>query len=277
MRICREDAMLHNEREFTVDITGGSVPVISFGKGKKTMVMIPGLRLSDIKGTARAVAGYYRIFSDEYTVYLIDRKTPLKKDCTIRDLAEDTEEVMKELQLQEVYLFGVSQGGMIAQELAIQHPERIRRMVLGVTLSRMNRTSETVIRHWIDLAETSGLPAVAEDYMEKGFSEEYVKKYKAFLPLAVKMQRLMAPDRFCDLARTCLTCNTYDDLGRISCPVLVLGGSQDKIVTGEASREIAEKLNCEYYLYDGLGHEAYNEAKDFNRRIYDFFSEVEND
>ena len=83
----------------------------------------------------------------------------------------------------------------------------------------------------------------------------------------------MAVERFITLAKACLTCCTYDDLEKIKCPVLVLGGGKDKIVTGEASREIAEKLGCKYYIYDDLSHEAYNEAKDFNRRIYDFFAE----
>jgi pimeloyl-ACP methyl ester carboxylesterase len=54
--------------------------------------------------------------------------------------------------------------------------------------------------------------------------------------------------------------------------VLVLGGSQDKVTTGEASVEIAEKLGCEIYMYENFGHAAYEEAKDFNRRVYDFLN-----
>ena len=53
--------------------------------------------------------------------------------------------------------------------------------------------------------------------------------------------------------------------------VLVLGGGKDQIVTGEASLEIARKLGCESYIYEDLSHEAYNEAKDFNQRIFTFF------
>ena len=43
--------------------------------------------------------------------------------------------------------------------------------------------------------------------------------------------------------------------------------------TGAASKEIATKLGCKIYLYDSLGHAAYEEAKDFNRIVYDFFVE----
>ena len=53
--------------------------------------------------------------------------------------------------------------------------------------------------------------------------------------------------------------------------MLVIGGGQDKIVTGEATQEMAESLGCESYVYEALGHAAYEEAKDFNRRVYDFF------
>jgi hypothetical protein len=51
----------------------------------------------------------------------------------------------------------------------------------------------------------------------------------------------------------------------------VLGGEDDKIVTGAASLEIAEKLGCDVHMYAGLGHSAYEEATDFNLRIKNFF------
>ena len=76
--------------------------------------------------------------------------------------------------------------------------------------------------------------------------------------------------RFLRLAKACLTCNAYDRQKQITCPTLVLGGADDRIVTGAATLEIAEKCGCDYYLYDGLGHAAYEEAADFNARIYDF-------
>ena len=104
-----------------------------------------------------------------------------------------------------------------------------------------------------------------------GFSEKYLKKYKVFIPLSIKTQKFMPAERFEKLAKACLTCETYDRLEEIRCPVLVLGGGKDKVVSREASIEIVDKLGCEYYIYEDLSHEEYNEAKDFNKRIYDFF------
>ena len=86
----------------------------------------------------------------------------------------------------------------------------------------------------------------------------------------MKTAKLVDPERFIQLAKACLTCDAYGRLNEIQSPVLVLGGKEDKIVTARASEEIAEKLSCPIYMYDGLGHSAYEEGKDFNQRIYDF-------
>lgn len=263
--------MPYHAKMNTVELKTGNMPYISFGDGEKIMVMIPGLRTSGIEGTAVFAAWYYRMFAKEYTVYLFDRKDALPDDVTIHSLAEDTAEAMTRLGLSNAYVYGASQGGMIAQDLTIHHPELVKKLVLAVTLSKSNSTAETVIRHWISLIEKDAIQEMAADYMYKGCSEAYLKRYKAAVPWLTKMQKTMPRERLLKLTKSCLTCHTYDQLDRIGCPVLVLGGGKDQIVTGEASLEIARKLNCEYYIYEDLSHEAYNEAKDFNQRIFEFF------
>ena len=261
---------MYNAKEDVLETDRGRVRYIAFGTGEKPLVMIPGLRLSDISGGAGALSWYYRIFAKEYRVYMFDRNESLPEPCTIHTLAEDVYEAMGKLCMEKAFVFGASQGGMIAMDLAIHHPETVEKLVLGVTASRTNDTIKSVIESWIALAGEKGLGAVAEDYIYKGYSEEYLKKNRLFIPLAVKVQKLMEKDRFVKLAKACLTCTCYDELEKIECPVLVLGGAKDRIVTGEASLEIAEKLGCECHMYENLSHEAYNEAKDFNERIYDF-------
>ena len=266
--------MFYNAMEADVILNSGKMHYLSFGKGDKILVMIPGLRLSNIEGAARVVAMYYRIFAKEYRVYMFDRKDDIHEGYTIHDIAEDTVEAINKLGLKDIYLFEASQGGMIAQDITIDHPELVRKLVLAVTLSRVNDTVKDVIGHWLELSKNGDLYEVAKDYTYKGFSESYLKKYKAFIPFFVKTQKFMPTERFMILAKAILTCDTYERLNEIKCPVLVLGGGKDKIVSGEASIEIAQKIGCEYYIYENLSHEAYNEAKDFNKRIFDFFEKV---
>ncbi len=265
--------MFYNAKEDDIKIGTGNVHYITFGKGDKPLIMIPGLRLSNIEGGSKPVAWFYRLFAKEYKVYMFDRKDNLKESVTIHDLAEDTADAMNALGIKNASVFGASQGGAIAQDLAIHHPELVKKMVLGVTLSRPNPTIENCINLWIDMANTKGLVAVAEDYTYRGFSESYLKKNKILIPLSLKTQKFMDKDRFIALAKAVLTVDTYDRLEEIKCPVLVLAGGQDKIASRQASVEMIEKLRCDHYIYEELGHEAYTESKDFNRRIFEFFKE----
>lgn len=265
--------MFYDAREGDIEVCEGKVHYISFGKGKRNLVMIPGLRLSNIAGSAKALAMYYRMFANDYTVYMFDRKDNISEGYTIHDIAEDTVKAIEKTGLNEAYLYGASQGGMISQDMAVNHPGLIKKMVLAVTLSKYNETVNEAVRCWLELAKSGDLTEVAKDYTYKGFSEGYLQKYKAFIPFFIKNQKYMPVERFVILAKACLTCDTFDRLEEIKCPVLVLGGGKDKIVSKEASIEIAQKLGCECYIYEDLGHEAYSEAKDFNKRIFEFFKE----
>ena len=88
--------------------------------------------------------------------------------------------------------------------------------------------------------------------------------------LLARVGRAKAFTRFIRLAKACLTCDTYPELRKITCPVFVMGGREDKVLTGRASEEIAGALGCGVKLYDGLGHAAYEEAPDFNRQVLCF-------
>ena len=63
----------------------------------------------------------------------------------------------------------------------------------------------------------------------------------------------------------------YDELHKILCPTYIIGGETDKTVGVHASYELKENIkNSELHIYPGLGHAAYEEAKDFYGRVYDF-------
>ena len=263
--------MLYNAKEQTLTIENIQMDYITFGNGTKPLLMIQGLNTRDIKGSGKMLAMMYRIFAKEYKVYLFDRRKNLPENITVRELAADIALSMDTLGIQNADVFGVSQGGMIAQYLAIDRPDLVNKLVLAVTLARNNITVERVINDWICMTEQEDWKGLVNDMAVKMYSDAYIRKYKMMMPLLTAVQKPKDVKRFLTLAKTCLTCNTYEELDKIQCPVLVIGGAKDKIVTGEASKEIAEKLGCEIYMYEELGHAAYEEAGDFNKKVYEFF------
>lgn len=265
--------MIYNAKELKLEVQNMVFDYITFGNGTKPLVMIQGLNTRGIKGAAIPLAFMYRIFTKDYRVYLFDRRPVVQDGITVRDMASDIALAMDALGIKNADVIGVSQGGMIAQYLAIDRPDLVKKLVLAVTLSKNNDTVTQVVNHWIELAELGKMRELVANMAEKMYSDAYIKRYRPLLPLLTIFQKPKDVQRFVTLAKSCLTCNTYDELEKIQCPVFVLGGRQDKVVTGTASEEIAEKLKCNIHMYETLGHAAYEEAKDFNQIIYEFLSE----
>jgi len=265
--------MIYNAKELKLCIHNSQIDYITFGHGSKPLIMIQGLSTRGIKGAAISLAYMYRLFAKDYKVYLFDRRPDVHKGITVKDIAADIAAAMDILCLSNADVFGVSQGGMIAQHLAIDRPDLVHKLVLAVTLSRNNSIVESVIEKWVSLAEQGDMKNLVADMAFKMYSDAYVRRYKPFMSLLTLLQTPKDVERFVILAKSCLSCNTYDELDKIQCPIFVIGARQDKVVGGIASDEIAEKLGCKNYMYEHLGHAAYEEAKDFNKRVYDFLKE----
>ncbi|MBD5169926.1 MAG: alpha/beta hydrolase [Oscillibacter sp.] len=262
--------MIYNAKEHHLKVNDLQTTYITFGKGRKPLVMIHGLSTRSIKGTAASLAYMYRIFASDYKVYLFDRRENISNDVTVRDLAADIGMAMDALGITNADIFGVSQGGMIAQYLAIDRADLVNKLVLAVTLSKNNETVKSVVKNWIGMAEQGDVKALVMDMAAKMYSAAYIKRYRPFIPLLTILQKPKDTGRFITLAKACLTCNAYEELDRIKCPIFVIGGKQDQVVTGAASEEIAKKTQCEIFMYENLGHAAYEEAKDFNNKVYQF-------
>ena len=153
--------MFWNLKESAVLLQSGGMEYAVFGYGDKPFVILPGLSLRDVKGAGAGLALLYRQFAKEYRVYVLDKKSDIADGCTVADLAEDTAGAMMALGITDAYVMGVSLGGMIAQELAIRHPELVKKLVLAVTASRRNDTMAAAVGKWIGLAEDGDYGGIA--------------------------------------------------------------------------------------------------------------------
>lgn len=246
---------------------------ITFGKGDKPLVMIPGLSdgLKTVKGMAVVMAMMYKRFANSHKVYVMSRKNDLEKGYSTRDMAADYITAIRQLGISQADVFGISQGGMIAQYMALDNPDLVRNLILAVTLSRQNETVQSVVGSWIEMAESNDYKSIFIDTAEKSFTESRLKRYRPLYPLLSRVGKPKSFDRFIIQANACVNHNAYDELDRIECPTLVIGTDNDKVVGVGTSEEIAEKIeNSNLVIYKGYGHCVHEEAKDFNSRILEF-------
>ena len=265
--------MLYQAKNGTVHLENTTMDYIRFGAGKRVLIMLPGLGdgLRSVKGTALPMALMYREFCKDFTVYAFSRKNELPRDYTTRDMARDQAEAMEALGISKADIFGVSMGGMIAQWLAIDYPEKVNRLILTVTCARPNPILEESVGEWVSLAEKGDHAGFMDSNLRRIYSEGYYRKNKWMVPIVGRLTKPKSYECFFIQARACLTHDAFERLGSIQAPTLVIGGEQDKALGADASREIAASIpGAGLKMYPRWGHGVYEEAKDFNGVITEF-------
>lgn len=265
--------MLYNAKNGTLKIGGSEMDYIHFGTGGKILVMLPGLGdgLRSVKGTALPMAFAYRVFAKEFTVYGFSRKNALPEGYTTKEMAADQAQAMGLLGIPEADVLGVSMGGMIAQHLAIDYPEKVGKLILTVTSARPNPILEASIDEWVSCAKRGDHTVFMDSNVRRIYSEGYYRKNKWLVPIMGKLTKPKSYERFFIQANACLKHDAFESLQQIQAPTLVIGGEKDNALGGDASREIAAQIpGAELRMYQQWGHGLYEEAGDFNQTVLDF-------
>jgi len=259
----------------TVRTESFSMDYFRFGRGKRIMVILPGLSVQSVMGAADAIAEAYRPIYDAYTVYVFDRRSELPPVYPVREMARDTAEAFRALGLENVCLFGASQGGMMAQVIAIEDPELVGKMVLGSTSAHVQEQHYRVVEEWIRLARAGDREGLYLAFGREIYPPAVFEQYRDKLIAAAGTVTDRDLQRFIILAEGTKDFNVADELERIQCPVLAIGAFEDSILDSDATMEIAVKLDHDpdfrLYMYTGYGHAAFDTAPDYKQRILRFF------
>lgn len=258
----------------TVRVGDFSMDWIRFGRGEHPLVILPGLSIERVCAYADAVARAYAPLSEDFTIYLFDRRNELPDDYPVRDMARDTAVALQALGLSSVCLFGASQGGMIAMEMAIRYPERVRKLVLGSTTACMTGERFRAVAEWIRLAKAGDAVGLYLSFGEAIYPRALFDASREVLIRSAKFVTAEGLNRFVILAQGMQGFDVSADLSKIACPTLVIGSADDRVLGPDASDQIVKRLgnraDCELYRYDGYGHAAYDTAPDYKDRISRF-------
>jgi len=257
----------------SVKIGGTEMYYARFGRGKRSLVVLPGLSdgLATVKGKAFILSRPYKKYFDEFTVYMFSRKNNMPEGYSIRDMADDQVLAMKSLGIDRASILGVSQGGMIAQMIAIDHPEAVESLVLAVTAPYANDVARGAVEGWIEMASRGDHRSLMVDTAEKMYSPAYLEKNRKYFPLIAKFTKPKSYERFMRNAEAILKFDARKMLSSIKCPVLIIAGDDDNTVGSDAAYELHDLIEgSELFIYEGLGHGAFEEGKDFYDRVMDF-------
>lgn len=259
----------------TVSTPDFTMDYFRFGTGEKTLVILPGLSVQSVMKLADAVAEAYAALAEDFTIYLFDRRAQLPPVYPVEEMARDTARVMDALGLTQVYLFGASQGGMIALVLAIERPDLVKKMVLGSTSAHVRPEQAGMLERWISLAEAGDRKGLYLAFGEDIYPPAVFRQCRDMLLAGAETATDEDLARFVVLTRGSEGFDVSGRLEEIQCPVLAIGVYEDAVLDSDATMEIAEKLDTRpgfrLFLYIGYGHAAFDTAPDYRDRMRAFF------
>ena len=173
--------MFYKAKNEKINIADTTADYISFGKGSKNLIIIPGVGdgFKTVKGLAIPFSIMYKMFAKDFKVYVFSRRNVIPKDFSTEDMANDIINHMEKLNIDKADIVGVSQGGMIAQYIAINAPKKVNKLVLAVTLSRPNEILEESINGWIEKAQNNDYKGIMIDTAEKSYTGKYLEKNRS--------------------------------------------------------------------------------------------------
>ena len=260
----------------TIRTDSFSMVYFRFGQGKKAFVILPGLSVDSVMKYAAAVSDAYSLLTDDFTVFLLDRRKELPPSYSVYEMADDTAAAIRWLGLDRVSLFGASQGGMIAMAIAVRYPDLVGGLVLGSTSARVEQEQYRTFENWIRLAEAGNTKDLYLAFGKAVYPPEVFEQSGDLLASAAESVTAEDLQRFVILAEGMKGFDIKDRLREIGCPVLVIGSMDDGVLGAGASEQIAEALgsrrDCAIYMYNGYGHAAYDLAPDYRERILRFLT-----
>jgi 3-oxoadipate enol-lactonase len=200
---------------------------------------------------------------------------------TIRALADDALALLDRLDVPRAHVVGVSMGGMIAQEIAIEQPERVGALVIASSYAAPGESIRTLRARAAGAGfDSGGAPrdpiAALRFLTEVAFTPDFIRRE------GLKLLELMAeamphgPDMAGLMAQVAavLSFDARPRLGRVRAPTLVLTGDADRLIPAEHSEEIARLVpGARLERIPGGSHAVNFEAPEaWNRIVLDFLA-----
>ncbi len=261
------------------NVNGINIGYQVYGNGEP-LILLPGLG-----GDRNAWFFQMDSFKEHYRTITYDTRGTgasgsSDSPSTIKIMADDTIGLMDHLSIDKAHILGVSMGGMIAQEIAINYPERVMKLILVSTYFGGDEAGGLTItmRKLLGLGENFSKDDAKKVDIEKfmynvismSFNSEKYKK--VFIPLSQQYMKSTGQKGFAEQLEAASDCYTLDRLHTINAKTLVIAGTKDQIVPFSSSELIADKIpDAKLVAVDGGSHSIFLEMSDrFNKEVVNF-------
>lgn len=206
------------------------------------------------------------------------RSSAPEGDYTTRLMADDTIALMDKLGIESAHVLGVSLGGMIAQEVALNHPDRVRSLQLHCTAARPDRYMLALLENLRMARRVLGIEGAQRAMALWLFSPATFNERPEFVEMLLHAARTQAYPQsdvgFVGHGDAVASHDALDRLGDIVCPTLIAVGDDDQLAPARFSRELARAIpHAEFHTVPGAGHVYFWEKPaEFNQLCLSFLA-----
>jgi 3-oxoadipate enol-lactonase len=192
---------------------------------------------------------------------------------TARMLADDAKALVDALRITGFHLMGVSMGGMIAEEYAINYGQDVRSLTLACTYGKADAFCQTMFAMWADLARATSVPFVMRDVALWAFTGPFFTDRPGdAAEFAAAMAALpMSLDAYLSQLAVIQDHDATGRLAQINMPTLVLAGEEDILIPVRLSKSLQQAIPGAQWATVPGGHACLWESPDtFNAAFIDF-------
>jgi 3-oxoadipate enol-lactonase len=195
------------------------------------------------------------------------------------DLADDLAGLIEALEIEKADVLGAFMGGMVAQELALRHPDRLDRLVLVGTWARPDAKRKMLLEQWRDLARAdNAIQLIVRERLLWTLQDETLEQHDLIDSMIEFFEKDGAPftnDLFARQCEASLGHDTADRLREIPHRTLVLCGRRDALTPPHFHRELADEIPNAHLVTMGYGGHIVmvESAAHFNRTVLQFLTD----
>ncbi|MFW9779530.1 MAG: alpha/beta fold hydrolase [Candidatus Heimdallarchaeota archaeon] len=203
------------------------------------------------------------VFSKNYQVIVFDnrdvgRSSQANGSYTIADMADDVVALLNGLKIDRASVLGISMGGMIAQEFALRHPDRLDKLIVTGTSADTSHSKFDPISVWnfVKSHDKNGLTFAAQQFLWL-FSDTFLRNPGAVdqtLQMLASNPNPQSPEAYERQADAYVKHDTLSRLGDVKAPTLVICGERDRLTPPWVCRRVADAIpGARYHQIDGPG------------------------
>lgn len=246
--------------------------------GGDPVLMIQGLGADKNGWNLQRIALSFR-----YRVIAFDNRGAGRSDqpfgtYTLDQMANDAVTVLDHAGFTSAHVVGASMGGVIAQLVALHHPDRVRSLTLACTACRNHEWRRDLVSGWAATASEQGMGAMTREAGRWVIGPRSWRRMWPAMGWLGPMRTRQPSHGFVSQVRAILEADdtAAQDLSGITVPTLVIVGNQDVLTTRGDAEELAERIpTAELVVISGAAHGLMVEhATTFNRVLLDFLRRV---